>query len=350
MNNQKVRPYFLLILLVATFVLVFFLFKPFLYALILAAVVALVFQPLYQRILHYVNNHQTLAALCTTLIIIIIILLPLIFLGIQIFQEAEQLYRSIKGNGGGYAIFTIPARIIDDLRNFFPAMDEFYINIDQYVARGLTWLIQNISAVFSNLAKLLVSSFIFIISLYYLLKDGHKIKRAIINLSPLTDTDDEVIFKKLETAINSVIKGNLIIAIIQGVLVGVGCIALGVPNAVLWGTVAVIAALIPGVGTTIVLIPAILFLFLRGDTLSALGLLIWGVIVVGLIDNFLRLKLIGQGTHLHPLIAFLSVFGGIIFFGPIGFLLGPLTLSLFFALLHIYLSSPLEHDLERDGF
>lgn len=338
MNNQKPQFYFLLAILAGIAVLSFFIFRPFLYALILASVFAVVFQPLHQKILSYTRNRQGVAALGTTVIIIIVILVPLIFLGIQIFGEAQQLYSSLTDGGGKNTILNVFRDLIEDLQRFFPAMGEFSINIDQYLKQGLSWLLQNLGAIFSNFAQLLVSSFIFLISLYYLLKDGPKLKKAVVALSPLTDTDDEAIFKKLELAIDSIIKGNLTIAFIQGVLTAVGFAIFGVPNAVLWGTVTAIAALIPGIGTALVLIPAIIFLFLTSNAFSALGLLVWGVIAVGLIDNFLGPKLVGRGMKLHPLIVFLSVIGGMIFFGPIGFLLGPLTASLLFALIDIYSS------------
>ncbi len=341
MNNWKIQFYFLLVILAGTSVLTFLIFRPFLHALILALVFAVVFQPLHQKVLDRVRNRQGVAALCTTIIIIIIILIPLIFLGIQIFQEAGLLYFSFTdtGSGGKDAVLGIFKGLIDNFQRFFPTTSEFSINIDQYLKQGLSWLLQNLGAVFSNSAKLLISFFLFLISLYYLLKDGQKLKKAVVILSPLADTDNETIFKKLELAVNSVVRGNITIAFIQGVLTAIGFAIFGVPNAVLWGTIAAIAALIPGIGTALVLIPAIIFLFLSGNTISGFGLLAWGVIAVGLIDNFLGPKLVGSGMQLHPLLVLLSVLGGLAFFGPIGFLLGPLTLSLFFTLLDIYSST-----------
>ena len=185
---------------------------------------------------------------------------------------------------------------------------------------------------------MMMSSFLFFIALYYLLKDGHKLKAAIVALSPLADADDETIFQKLERAINSVMKGNLLIALVKGALTLAGFAIFGVPAAILWGSVGVIAALIPGIGTAILFAPAILFLFLSGKVFFGVGLIAWGVLVVGLVDNILGPKLLGRGMQLHPLIILLSVLGGIGFFGPIGFLLGPLTMSLLFALLDIYFS------------
>jgi len=109
-----------------------------------------------------------------------------------------------------------------------------------------------------------------------------------------------------------------------------------VPSAILWGVIAAITALIPGFGTSLVIIPAILYLFLTGHIVQAVGLVIWGALAVGLIDNFLGPKLVGRGMHLHPLLVILSVLGGAALFGPIGFLLGPLCLGLFLTLFDIY--------------
>lgn len=318
------RLYFLLATLIGTFVLSFFIFRPFLYALVLAMVFAVVFQPIHQKITGFVRGRQGLAAFATILIVVVFIFTPLVFLGIQLFKEAEQLYFSLANGGGKNAILNI----LNNLRGDF--------NIDQYLEQGLDWLIQRLGSVFSGVAKIMASSFIFLIALYYLLKDGQSLKARIIALSPLSDIDDEAISKKLGMAINSVIKGSLLIALIQGTMTMVGFTIFGVPNAVLWGSVAAIAALIPGIGTALVLIPAIAFLFLQGETFYGIGLIVWGMGGVGLIDNFLGPKLVGHGIHLHPLIILLSVFGGFVFFGPIGFLLGPLTATLFFALLDIY--------------
>lgn len=326
MNSSKLQSYFLLAILTGVLVLTFFVFSPFLYALILASVFAVVVQPLHQKILASVRNRPGIAAMCTSVVIVIVILVPLVFLGIQIFGEAHQLYSSLTDGAGKNNILDI----------FKSLAGKFSIDIDQYLKQGLSLLIQNLGAVFSNFAKLFVSSFIFLITLYYLLKDGQRLKKTFIALSPLTDTDDETIFKKLESVVNSVVKGNLTIALIQGGLTALGFAIFGVPNAVLWGTVTAITALIPGIGTALVLIPAIIFLFLSGETPSAFGLLAWGVIAVGLVDNLLGPKLIGRGMQLHPLIVFLSVIGGLIFFGPLGFLLGPLTISLLVVLFDIY--------------
>ena len=197
---------------------------------------------------------------------------------------------------------------------------------------------ENLSAVFSNVAKTTLGIFIFLIALYYLFKDGLKLKEAVVAFSPLKNTDDETIFTKLSSATNSVVKGTLLIALIQGILTAIGFIIFGIPNATLWGSLATITALIPSVGTAIILLPSILYLFSIGNVFSALGLLIWGIVVVGLVDNLLRPKLIERGIRIHPFLILLSTLGGISLLGPIGFLLGPIILSLLAVLFQIYLS------------
>ncbi len=344
MNHQKSELYFLLILLSGIFVLAFFIFKPFLYALILAIVFATVFGPVHKRALMITRERKGLAALLATVSVLVVVIVPLAFLGIQIFQEAVGLYSSLAQNGGATDFSRGVGDTIQSLTKFSPVPIEFSVDVNQYLRQGLSWLLQHLGPLFANVAKAIVGIFIFLVALYYLFKDGHKLKKAVVALSPLEDIHNETILNKLALAINSIIKGNLAVALVQGILTAVGFAIFGVPNAVLWGSVASIAALIPGIGTALVLIPAILYLFFSGETLFAAGLLLWGVTAVGLVDNFLGPKLVERGMRLHPFLILLSILGGIGFFGPLGFLLGPLVLSLLFALLEIYFAISKEHE------
>lgn len=340
MDNKKLQHYFLVMLLLAVAIFAFLILYPFFYIIILSLVCAIIFWPIRKKINALLGNRQGLAALFTTIMIITIILCPLIFLGIQIFQEAQYFYSFLTKDGAKDAVSNMFNSSLYSLQKYFPLQQEFsvHIDLDQYIKQGLLWLLSHLDNIFGSITKLLFNFFIFIIVTYYVLKDGQKLKKFIIKLSPLTDDHDEIIFKKINIAIHSVVKGNLVIAFIQGVLAAVGFAFFGVPNVILWGTAATIAAFIPGIGTAMVLIPAIVFIFFTKGILFALGLLAWGVMVVGLIDNLLRPKLIGHGMKIHPLIIFLSVLGGIAFLGPIGFLLGPLTMSFLFAVLDLYFS------------
>jgi predicted PurR-regulated permease PerM len=205
--------------------------------------------------------------------------------------------------------------------------------------RGLEWAFSNLDTVFSGASKIVLAVFIMLLALFYLLRDGRELKRQIIALSPLGDDDDNRIFKKLEQTIYSIFAGSILVGLIQGVLTGIGFAIFGVPNPALWGSIAAVSALIPGIGTSLVMVPGVLYLFFTGSTTPAIGLLIWGVLAVGLIDNFLGPIFINRGVKIHPFLILLSVLGGLIFFGPVGFVLGPIILAFLFALLDIYRAS-----------
>ncbi|MDP1706970.1 MAG: AI-2E family transporter [bacterium] len=336
MNNSKTELNFLLILLICVSVLSFFIFKPFIYALILALIFSIVFVPMHERALSAVRGRKALAALLSTLIVTVIVIVPVTFLSVQIFQESTQLYTSIVNEGGVTDLSRSVNATIKDFSAVSGIPLSFYVDADQYVANALSWLLQHLGQLFAGIAKMMVGVFIFLIALYYLFKDGNRFRNAVVVLSPLKDIYDETIFTKLSMAVNSVIRGNLAIALVQGALTAIGFTLFGVPNPALWGSVAAIAALVPGIGTALVIIPAALYLFFGGETLFAAGLLLWGATAVGLVDNFLLPMLAGRGMRIHPFLILLSILGGISFFGPLGLLLGPLILSLLFVLLEIY--------------
>lgn len=338
MVAKKSELYFLFFLLIAVLAVTFYIFQPFLYALILAIVFRTVFDPLYRIILSGLRGRRGLAALFATLVVLIVIITPIAFISFQIFNEAVGVYFSLTRDGQGFSVSRIAQDAVDSLRDLFPIPEGFSIDINGYARQGLGWLLEHLGSFLSNTARLITGSFIFLIALYYLFKDGDWFRARLVAFSPLQDIHDREIIERLGIAINSVVRGNLIVAIVQGVLTALGFFLFGVPNAALWGSVAALAALIPGIGTALVLIPAIIFLFTVGETSSAIGFLIWGIVAVGLVDNFLGPQLAGRGARLHPFIALLSILGGLAFFGPLGFLLGPLTVSLLFALLDIYSS------------
>lgn len=341
MASYKIQVQFVLVLLISTLLLSCLIISPFFAPLALAVVFSVSLHPLYNKIIRYTGNSPSLAALLTVFISAICILIPLTFIGTQIVRESAQLYTTlahgdIRENLLATTLSNIGAiaeRIIPGTEYFFTNLSS---NIDMYIKQGLAWLLAHVGGAVSSASALLLNLFIFFISLYYLLRDGSKLKQGIINLSPLNDKEDSVVFKRLELAVATVLKGSLLVAMIQGLLTGIGFTLFGVPNSILWGTMTIIVALIPGIGTALVILPAVLYLFIVGNGLAALGLLIWGIVAVGLIDNILGPKLIGEGLELHPLFVLLSVLGGIAFFGPIGIFLGPLTISLLFAFLSTY--------------
>ncbi|MDQ3076994.1 MAG: AI-2E family transporter [bacterium] len=333
-THNKLQHHFFLFLLIAVSVVMFYIFKPFLAPLIIALSFAVVFRPMYLRILLNVKNRKNIAALISVAIILVVVFLPLVLIGSLLFNEAQGLYTSFSLNDGNIQVANDAVlRLEGFVQRFAP---EITIDVARYVQYGLQWTISHLDSFFSGFFRIGIGLFIMILALYYLLRDGRQLREKFITLSPLANNYDDQILNKLKTATNSIIRGSLVIAILQGILAAVGVWIFGLPNVIIWGVCATIASLIPGLGTFIVLGPAVAYLFLSGNITSAIGLLVWAVVVVGLVDNFVTPYLFGRGIKVHSFFILLSVLGGLAFFGPIGFLLGPIILALFFALLDIY--------------
>lgn len=336
--NNKTQHYFFFALLAVVGVLSVLIFLPYLSAIILALVCSVVFRPIHNKLLNLFS--PAVSAFLTIIFVAVLILIPLGFFGLRISTEAQSLYGYITTEGNQTKIVAMMNDLVlsvgHKVLGYYPEVSPDSFNIAAYAQSFLSWSFTNLDSIVSNTAKFAFNIFILLIALYYMLRDGGNLKKSIIAMSPLLDQYDEEIFTKLEAAIFSVVRGSLGVSIVQGLLTMLGFWIFGIPNPVLWGSVAAIASLIPGIGTAIILIPAILYLYLTGSMYAAGGLLVWAILAVGLIDNFLGPYLVQRGVHVHEFLILLSVVGGLSFFGPIGFLLGPLILSLLFALLDIY--------------
>lgn len=327
MQPKSLSFYFLLALLAGMFAVAFFILKPFFAPIVLAAVFAVAFQKPYKKIKEAVRGRAGIAAIITTALILVVIVAPLVLLGTRMATEATQVYASLSDTESVGTLF-------DSVRGFFG--ETIPLDMGNYAKDALNWIAGNIGVVVSGVAKLFVDIILFVMALYYFLKDGAAFRRAFISLSPLMDEDDEEIARMLARAVNSIVTGRLLMALVQGLLAMIGFMVFGIPNAILWGSVTVVTALIPGIGTALTIAPAVVYLFLQNATGAAAGLFVYGVAVVGLIDNILGPNLISRGVSLHPFVILLSVLGGIALFGPTGFVLGPLAISLLYTLLNAY--------------
>jgi predicted PurR-regulated permease PerM len=343
--ESKTQHYFFLVILVAVITLSIFIFYPYLTSLLLALVFSVTFRPLHRwisRVFSGGNQQSSISAFITLIVVTILIITPLIFLGKQIYKESENLYFSLTEEGKRSQIIetlnNLSSSISSRLFNAFPVYNFDSLNVTTYIQNFLEWSFANLDTIFSSVTKLVLQIFIMLFALFYLLRDGGKFRQELILLSPLADSYDDKIMLKLKQAIRSVVAGSLVVSVIQGILTGLGFYIFGVPNPALWGSFAVIAALIPGIGTSLIVVPGVLYLFFASTKIYALGLLIWGIVAVGLIDNYLGPILINRGVQIHPFVILLSVMGGLVFFGPIGFIAGPLIIALLYALLEIYKS------------
>lgn len=314
-------------------------FLPYVSILFLAFVFAVVFTPMFDWLNKKFGDRRALASLVSVFLVFVFIAGPVLFFGAILFQESSDLYTKLLDEGeGALGLSTTLSPVGDFITTLFPGVqiESLEVDLATYMQRGLSWLVDHVSVLFTGVFKIFVGLFLMLLALFYFFRDGKKFMNAIVSLSPLDDFYDKKIIERTTTAVNSVVRGHIVIGVIQGFLVGLGFFIFGVPSPVLWGTVAALASFIPTIGTTIVILPAIIFLYVSGSIGASIGLLIWGATAVGMIDNLLGPLLIERGIKIHPLLILLSALGGISLFGPIGFLAGPVCLSILFAFLDIY--------------
>ncbi len=316
--------------------LAFFIMSPYLTPLFLAGVFTILFSPIHRRMLKWTKGNGSLSAFLTVLVVLCLILVPLIFIGVLMFQEVVTIYGSLtEGNAAFAVVDTVTKTFEGYIQKLIPAF-KMNANLYVYLETALRWVAANLNTFFSSILEFTFQIFIIIIAMFFFYRDGARLHAFALEWSPLADNYDESIIAKIQLAVSSVVKGALTTAIVQGALVGVGFMFFGIPNPVIWGTISTIAALIPVVGTGIITVPMSIWLLVTGHIGSGIGLLLWGVLFVGLVDNILRPYMMKKGIDVHPFLILLSVFGGLAYFGPVGFLAGPIVLAFFFALLEIY--------------
>lgn len=331
MESERIQTYFFLILFISILILTGFIFLPFITPVALAAMLAVVLRPVHNFIRRFIPS-LFVASILTMILAFIVVIIPFLFLGLEVFNESYALYYNVREQGLG-DIDRLTWNIIAPIQKIYPNFDPHF---ETYVEDGTAWIVNNMGNLFSRTATIMFNFFLGAITLFYFLKDGNRFKKTLIGLSPLSDKFDVGIIHRLEQAIASIVRGSLLIALVQGTLAGLGLYLFGIPHAVLWGSVAAVAALVPWLGTGLVLIPSVIFLFATGAMTSAVGLMVWGLVAVGTIDNVLLPMLVGKGFRAHPLLVLFAVLGGMAFFGPVGIFLGPLVVAFLLALIDVY--------------
>lgn len=311
--------------------------QPFALVLLSAAVVAIVLVPVDRKINKFLK-HPRLSAAILSIGTVMLVFVPLLLIALVMVRQASDLLQSSFSDNGWIAGFQT---LIQPLISLFPENIQAYFLAYDFQELGATvgkWALQNIGSIFSSATNLLLNTFLFFIALYYLIVDREKLQDEVLVLSPLRDTLDKKMFKRVVATVRSVVFGVLILSFIQGSIAAIGLSIFGVPGALIWGAATALAALVPFVGVALVLAPAVLFLFFTGSTTAAIGLLIWSVVLVGLADNFLGPYLIKGTTNMHAFLVLLAVLGGIQLFGFIGIIIGPTILAAFLALIELYKS------------
>lgn len=333
MQQEKIRIIFFVTLLLTISLLAFFVFLPYVGVIAIAGTLAIIFESLYVKLIRLFRK-EAVAALVTVILVTVIVLIPLALIANTVIIQAGQLYSDItSGSQSADFIRHMESLIQERLRAVDPTIS---FDFAQGIKQILGYIVNQSGSLFSGIMSFVFDTLLVMMMFYYFLKDGAKLRRIIISFSPLPDDDDAEILEKLEKAVRSVMFGTLALAIIHGVLTGIGFALFGVSNGALWGAVSGVATIIPVVGAVVVFIPAVAYLFFIGNIGAGIGMTIWALLILAVVHGMLLPKLLERGIHLHPVVILLSVFGGLSLFGVIGFLLGPLVLSLCATLFTLY--------------
>ena len=318
------------------------LMKPFFGPIFWAVAIALIFHPVQQLLVRRLGDRPTLNALITLFVCMVIVVIPVLVLGAALIAEGMGIYQKIQAGE------IRPGEYIDQVNQSFPAIQAFLAQFDinfadlrdravnaflggsQFLAKQALGIGQNTFQFFLGLALMVYLAF-------FLIRDGQKLIELMIRALSLGDERERLLFAKFAEVTRATVKGNLLIAIIQGALGGIIFWILGITGALLWGVVMAIVSLLPAVGAAIVWVPAAIYLAAVGDIVPAIILTAYGVVVIGLADNLLRPVLVGRDTKMPDYLVLLSTLGGIVMFGINGFVMGPLVAALFMAFWGIFI-------------
>ena len=334
-SQTSVTKWFFLLASAVVLILSWKIIQPFAPVLVAAGIAAIILTPVEKRVKGFIKSER-LSALAMLILVLIVIVVPLFTVSVvMVDQAAEIIDTSLQEDSwirslniaDNQLILSLPPVVQTEIKN---------IDVVGLGKNAAEWIFSRLGNLLSSTAKLLFNVVIFMISLYYFLVDREKINQLVQDLSPFKDTLDVSIMKRIVNTVRSVVFGALVIAILKAILAMIGLAIFGVPGSVLWGAMVAVASQIPMIGAALILGPAVAYLFIIGSIGPAIGLLIWSILVVGLVDNFLAPKLVGSKTKMHELLILVSILGGLQVFGPIGFIVGPTILAAVMVVVELY--------------
>ena len=314
--------------------------RQFLMAILLAGIFSSLAHPIYRRLERWFGGRRALASIVTLLLIVTGILLPLGGLLGMITAQAIEVGQSvtpwIKEQVSRPAAFSELLASVPFYDRIQPHEKAILEKAGEIVGTLSSFLIDRLSSATVMTINFLFMTFILLYSMFFFLMDGHKLLDKILFYLPLEEANERRLLDKFTSVTRATLKGTIVIAILQGGLAGLAFAVVGIKGAVFWGAIMAVLSVIPGIGTALVWVPAAVVLAAGGHLMKAAGLATFCAIVVGSVDNFLRPLLVGRDTQMHELLILFGTLGGILMFGVVGFIIGPIIAALFTAVWEIY--------------
>ncbi len=338
-----------LLLIVAVSLAFGWILWPFHGAVLWAIVFAILFMPLCRRLTRSMQQRRTLAAVATVLIVVLLVILPLALVTVSLLREATGVYERIQSGGLSFGrlfqqvLEALPAwatSLLDrfGLTNFGDVLERFSSGLLQ----GSQFLAARAISIGQNTFEFIVNLFLMLYLLFFLLRDGEALVRRIRSAIPLREAQQQALFSKFAVVIRATVKGNIVVAMVQGSLGGLIFWLLGIHAPLLWGVLMAFLSLLPAVGAAVVWLPVAIYLLATGNVWGGIILIAFGMFVIGLVDNVLRPILVGGDTKMPDYVVLISTLGGIAVFGLNGFVIGPVIAAMFIASWDLFAASRTE--------
>ncbi len=341
-----------LLLLALVSVAFLFVLAPYSGAVFWGAVLALMFTPLFLWLLPRLRGARTWSALATVGVILLLVILPVGFVVSLTIQEAMGVYERVQSGELNFARYfqqvyeVLPGWITNLLDR--AGLNNFAL-IQQKLAaatsKGSQFIATQVLTIGQSTFDFVVSFFVMLYLLFFLIRDGARLSARIMEAVPLDDEIKRELLGKFLTVVRATVKGNVVVAILQGALGGLIFWFLGVHAPVLWGTLMAFLSLLPALGATLVWIPVALYFLATGAIVKAIILIAAGVLVIGLVDNLLRPVLVGKDTQMPDYVVLISTLGGMVLFGLNGFVIGPVVAAMFIAVWNLFTEARLAEPL-----
>lgn len=334
---NKMRSLFFFGLIIILAVAMLYIIRPFIYPIFWAAIISILFYSVYKKIFSALKM-PGLSSFITILLIIIVLFLPLTVLITLLINQSFFLFQSVSQGDLINQVQGLGKWLQNN--QVGPYLESIRTNWTQYaeeVARTISlFLFNNLRGLTEFSIKFIFQLFIMFYTLYFFLKDGPRMLRRLMHLSPLGDENEKLLYYRFTSTARATLKGTLVVGTVQGLLAGILFWITGIQGAFVWAVIMTVLSIVPALGSSIIWFPAGIIMLALGNIWQGLVILLGGILLVSTIDNFIRPILIGKDIQMHSLIALFSTLGGIFVFGISGFVIGPVIAALFLSVMTIY--------------
>lgn len=307
-------------------------------AILWGTIIAIVFAPLNRWLGRAFSGRRGLAALVTLIIVIVIVILPVTVVGAALIGEVAGAYERIKSGELSVGLYfqqivqALPAWAVRLLDRFgLSNLSAVQERLSGALMQGSQFLATQAISIGQSTFDFVVSLFVMLYLLFFLLRDGDELTRRIRSAVPLRADHQRALAENFILVIRATVKGTLVVAVVQGALGGVLFWFLGIRGALLWAVVMAVFSLLPAFGTAMVWMPVAIYFLVTGAVGQGLLVIGYGVLVIGLVDNVLRPVLVGKDTKMPDYVVLVATLGGLSVFGVNGFVIGPIIAALFLA-------------------